>query len=258
MKDLLKDALRRIRDHRTRSVIVCAAEDLTAVLYASVFGIVSSSYTAYERTLALLSGDDYHGAISYASYTEPADMILARLKHLSYVKEAAALTPVGMGTTAETEEGLLSSSLRIGGFSGEDMTAHFFLTLTEGQFPEKADEIMLSRRHFPDNAVGESVTLWLMRKTDSGAEAYSREFTVTGFYEAEKGAGSSELAAVVNGKENPADGMMLYLLFRNRMNIKGKLDKTVDSVRDAIRGDMTRLFATQIAFIRINPLSELT
>ena len=238
MKELLKDAFRRIRDQRTRSVIVCAAVVLTAVLYASVFGIVSSSYTAYERTLALLGGDDYHGAISYASYTEPADRILARLKRLSYVKEAAALTPVGMGTTAETEEALLSSSLRIGGFSGGDMTAHFFLALTEGKFPEKADEVMLSRRHFPDRAVGEGVTLWLMRKTDSGAEPYSREFTVTGFYEAEKGAGSSELAAVVNGKENPSDGMMLCLLFRNRMNIKGKLDKAADSVRDAIRGDV--------------------
>ena len=242
MKDLLKDALRRIRDHRTRSVIVCAAVVLTAVLYASVFGIVSSSYTAYERTLALLGGNDYHGAISYASYTLPADMILARMNRLAFVKEAAALTPVGMGTAAETEEGLLSSSLRIGGFSGGDMTAHFFLTLTEGKFPEKADEVMLARRHFPDKAVSEGVTLWLMRKTDSGAETYSREFTVTGFYEAEKGAGSSELAAVVNGKENraesPADGMMLYLLFNNRMNIKGKLDKAVDSVRDAIRGNV--------------------
>ncbi len=238
MKRLLSDAFRAIRDHRTRSVIVCAAVVLTAVLYASVFGILSSSYTAYERTLALLGGDDYHGAISYASYTESADMILARLKRLSYVKEAAALTPVGMGTASETEESLLSSSLRIGGFSGGDMAAHFFLTLTEGEFPEKADEIMLSRRHFPDRAVGEGVTLWLMRKTDSGAEAYSREFTVTGFYEAEKGAGSSELAAVVNGKENPAEGMMLYLLFNNRLNIKGKLDKAVDSVRDAIRGDI--------------------
>ena len=138
MKDLLKDALRRIRDHRTRSVIVCAAVVLTAVLYASVFGIVSSSYTAYERTLALLGGNDYHGAISYASYTLPADMILARMNRLAFVKEAAALTPVGMGTAAETEEGLLSSSLRIGGFSGGDMTAHFFLTLTEGKFPEKS------------------------------------------------------------------------------------------------------------------------
>ncbi len=238
MKDLLKDALRRIRDHRTRSVIVCAAVILTAVLYSAVFGIASSSFSAYERTLALLSGDDYHGAISYASYTEPEDMILARLRRLSYVKEAAALTPVGMGTASVTEEGLLSSSLRIGGFSGKDMTAHFFLTLTEGQFPETADEIMLSRRHFPDEAVGGRVTLWLMRKTDSGAEPYAREFNVTGFYEAEKGAGSSELAAVVNGKENPSDGMMLYLLFRNRLNIRGKLEKALDSVRDAIRGDV--------------------
>ena len=169
MKDLLKDALRRIRDHRTRSIIVCAAVLLTAMLYSAVFGIASSSFSAYERTLALLSGNDYHGAISYASYTEPEDMILARLRRLSYVKEAAALTPVGMGTASVTEEGLLSSSLRIGGFSDEDMTAHFFLTMTEGQFPEQADEIMLSRRHFPDKAVGEEVTLWLMRKTDSGA-----------------------------------------------------------------------------------------
>ncbi|MBR5367252.1 MAG: hypothetical protein IK132_13485, partial [Clostridia bacterium] len=102
MKKLLSDAFRAIRDHRTRSVIICAAVVLTAVLYASVFGILSSSYTAYERTLALLGGDDYHGAISYASYTEPADMILARLNRLSYVKEAAALTPVGMGTASET------------------------------------------------------------------------------------------------------------------------------------------------------------
>ncbi len=238
MKELLKNALRNIRDHRTRSVIVCAAVILTAVLYSAIFGIVSSSYTAYERTLALLGGNDYHGAISYASYTLPADMILARLNRLAFVKEAAALTPVGMGTVSATEEELLSSSLRIGGFSGEDMTAHFFLTVTEGQFPESADEIMLSRIYFPDKAVGEGVTLWLMRRTDSGAEAYSREFTVAGFYEAEKGAGSSELAAVVNGKENPSDGMMLYLLFNNRMNIKGKLDKAVDSVRDAIRGDI--------------------
>ncbi|MBQ3815668.1 MAG: ABC transporter permease, partial [Clostridia bacterium] len=197
---------------------------------------MSSSYTAYERTLALLGGDDYHGAVGYASYTLPADMILARLNRLSYVKEAAALTPVGMGTTAETEEGLLSSSLRIGGVSDEGMLGHFFLNLTEGSFPQQENEVLLSRRFFPDPAVGDSVTLWLIRKTDSGAEAYSRKFTVTGFYEAEKGAGSSELAAVVNGKENPADGMMLYLLFRNRMNIKGKLDKAVDSVRDAIRG----------------------
>lgn len=243
MTDLLKDAFRRIRDHKTRSVIVCAAVILTAVLYSAIFGIVSSSYTAYERTLALLGGNDYHGAISYASYTLPVDMILARLRRLAYVKEAAALTPVGMGTASVTEEGLLSSSLRIGGlshsgFSDENMTAHFFLTMIEGKFPEKADEIMLSRRHFPEEAVGGRVTLWLMRKTDSGAEAYSREFTVTGFYEAEKGAGSSELAAVVNGRENTSDGMMLYLLFHNRMNIKGKLDKAVDSVRDATRGDV--------------------
>lgn len=241
MKELLKDALRRIRDHRTRSIIVCAAVLLTAVLYSAVFGIASSSLSAYERMLQVLTGDDYHGAISYASYTEPEDMILARLRRLSYVKEAAALTPVGMGTAAETEEGLLSSSLRIGGFSDGDMTSHFFLTLTEGKFPEKADEVMLSRRHFPDEAVGGRVTLWLMRKTDSGAEPYAREFTVTGFYEAEKGAGSSELAAVVNGRENraasPADGMMLYLLFHNRLNIKGKLEKALDSVRDAIRGE---------------------
>lgn len=236
MKELLKNALRNIRDHRTRSVIVCAAVILTAVLYSAIFGIVSSSYTAYERTLALLGGNDYHGAISYASYTLPADMILARLNRLAFVKEAAALTPVGMGTVSATEEELLSSSLRIGGFSGKNVVAHFFLTLTEGEFPEKADEIMLSRKHFPDKAVGGRVTLWLMRKTDSGAEPYAREFTVTGFYEAEKGAGSSELAAVVNGKENPSDGMMLYLLFHNRLNIKGKLDKAVDSVRDAIRG----------------------
>ncbi len=237
MKELMRNALRAIRDHRTRSVIVCLAVILTAVLYCTVFGIVSSSYTAYERTLALLCGDDYHGAISYAAYTLPQDMLLTRLNRLSYVKEAGTLTPVGMGTAAETEEGLLSSSLRIGGVSDEGMLGHFFLDPTEGSFPQKENEVLLSRKFFPDFAVGDAVTLWLMRRTESGAEAYSRNFTVSGFYEPDPGAGSSPLAAIVNGRENPADGMMIYLMFQNRVNIAGKLEKALSSVRDAVRGE---------------------
>ncbi len=237
MKELLKNALRAIRDHRTRSVIVCLAVILTAVLYCTVFGIVSSSYTAYERTLALLGGDDYHGAITYAAYTLPSEDILARLDRLSYVREVGALTPVGMGTAAETEEGLLSSSLRIGGLSYEGMLGHFFLNLTEGSFPQEENEVLLSRKFFPDPSVGDPVTLWLMRRTESGAEAYSRNFTVSGFYEPDPGAGSSSLAAVVNGKANPSDGMMVYLMLENRVNIAGKLEKALSSVRDAIQGE---------------------
>ena len=238
MKERLTDALRGIRDHRTRSVIVCLAVILTAILYTAVFGIASSSLSAYEKLLRLLNGNDYHGAIGYASYTIPQEEILSRLNRLSYVREAAAAAPVGIGTAAETEEGLMKSSCRILRFSDPEMAAHFFLDVTEGKFPEKEDEVMLNRVFFPDGVTGGSVTLWLMKRTDSGAEAYSRDFTVSGIYEAENGAGSSDLAAVAGGKTDLSDGMMIYLMFHNRLNIAGKLEKAADSIRGAIRGDI--------------------
>ncbi|MBR5366877.1 MAG: ABC transporter permease, partial [Clostridia bacterium] len=43
--------------------------------------------------------------------------------------------------------------------------------------------------------------------------------------------------AVVNGKANPSDGMMVYLMLENRVNIAGKLEKALSSVGDAIQGE---------------------
>ncbi len=238
MIELFKDTLRRIKDHRTRSVIVCLAVILTAILYSAVFGIASSTLSAYERMMQLLNGSDYHGSIGYAYYKLPCEEVLARLNRMPYVKEADAVTPVGTGMMSTEENDLITTSLRILGFSDSRMMSHFFLNMTEGRFPEKEDEVMLSHSFFPDEIIGSRVTIWLMKKMDSGAESYPREFTVTGFYEAEIGSGASELAAVVNGTSNLSEGMMIYLKFRNRLNTTGKIGKAIDSIRGEISGDV--------------------
>ena len=135
MKELLKNALRVIRDHRTRSVIVCLAVVLTCVLYMTVLSITSDIFSSYELSLMLAGGSDYHGVISETEFLRvPRVEILNEIRKNPLVAETNSLTPLGI--YAADEDSLLSSNLEMFDVDSDAALPHLFFTLTEGCFPE--------------------------------------------------------------------------------------------------------------------------
>ncbi len=225
MKDLLKDALRRIRDHRTRSVIVCAAVVLTAVLYITVLSITSDIFSAFELSLMLAGGSDYHGVISETeSLRVPRVEILNEIRKNPLVAEANSLTPLGIYAT--DEDSLVSSNLEMFDVDSEAALPHLFFTLTEGRFPENGDEVLLLKSLYPEQGVGDEITLWLLRERDNGLDSYPRAFTVCGFYET--ATKRTNFSAITHGAAE-ADARTNYFIYlRNRANPEGKLERIAE------------------------------
>ncbi len=233
-----KKAVRRIADksflaNRTRNVIAVAAIMLTSILFTALFTISSGMVENMQKQTMRQAGGDGMGVLKYITDEE-----YEKVKKHELVEEISYNRI--LCDSVENEE-LLK---RHGEFYYMDDTAIRlgFCEPTEGHKPEAENEIMMDTKAIQllglEQKVGAPVTLELIVH----GKAVSREFVLSGWWEADPifnvsiliasrayvdahmdelyksyGEGNAELTGVINS----------YIMFRNSWGLEGKLERVI-------------------------------
>ncbi len=215
----------QISSHRMRTTFVAVAVMLTAILYMTVISIAYCLMDSVQLSKMLASGSDFHSSIFDTGYSISGEALREEIQSAPEVSEAfmVSFEPVHWEEPAEANS--VDQEFGVLFVDREKVLPHFFMTLTEGRFPQGADEIMLCREAFPTHSIGDEVRFFI--KSVETAEPVERTYTVSGFYHSD--ADTPPPAVALYG-ENVAEELELSVMvqFHSSFGIEQRLETVTE------------------------------
>ncbi len=215
----------QISSHRMRTTFVAVAVVLTAVLYMTVISIAYCLVDSIQLSKMLASGSDIHASIFDMGYSISGEALREEIQRAPEVSETFLMSfePVRWVEPAEAND--VEQDFGMVFVDREKILPHLFMTLTEGRFPQGADETLLCREVFPTLSIGDQVRFFI--KSVKVAEPMERTYTVSGFYHSD--ADVPPPAVALYG-EHVAEELELSVIvqFHSSFGIDRRLDAVVE------------------------------
>lgn len=215
----------QIRSHRLRTGFVAVAVVLTAVLYMTVISFAYCAVDSIQLSKMLASGSDIHAFIFDMGYSISGEALREEIQSAPEVSETFLMSFEPMHWVEPAEANSVEQGFGMLFVDREKVLPHLFMTLTEGRFPKRTDEILLCRETFPTLSIGDQVRFFI--KSVKAEEPLERTYTVSGFYHSE--ADVPPPAVALYG-EHVAEELELGVVvqFHSSFGIDRRLDAVVE------------------------------
>jgi putative ABC transport system permease protein len=217
----------QIRSHRLRTGFVAVAVVLTAVLYMTVISFAYCAVDSVQLSKMLAFTSDVHALIVDTGYSISGEALREEIQSAPEVSETflAAYAPVHWEEPAEANS--IRQGFGMAFVDREGILPHHFMTMTEGRFPQRLDDIMLCREAFPTLSIGDQVRFFIISAYTPEPMVRERTYTVSGFYHSD--ADSPPPAVALYG-ENVAEELELSVMmnFHSSFGIEQRLDAVLE------------------------------
>ena len=215
----------QISSHRLRTTFVAVAVVLTTVLYMTVISFAYCSLDSVQLSKMLASGSDIHASIFDMGYSISGEALREEIQRAPEVSETFLMSFEPVRWVEPAEANSVEQGFGMVFVDREKILPHLFMTLTEGRFPQGADEILLCREVFPTLSIGDQVRFFI--KSVKVAEPMERTYTVSGFYHSD--ADVPPPAVALYG-EHVAEELELSVIvqFHSSFGIDRRLDAVVE------------------------------
>ncbi|NBJ89757.1 ABC transporter permease [Acutalibacter sp. 1XD8-36] len=215
----------QISSHRMRTGFVAVAVVLTAVLYMTVISFAYCALDSIQLSKMLASGSDIHAFIFDMGYSISGEALREEIQSAPEVSETFLMSFEPMHWVEPAEANSVEQGFGMLFVDREKVLPHLFMTLTEGRFPKRTDEILLCRETFPTLSIGDQVRFFI--KSVKVEEPLERTYTVSGFYHSE--ADVPPPAVALYG-EHVAEELELGVVvqFHSSFGIDRRLDAVVE------------------------------
>jgi putative ABC transport system permease protein len=172
----------QISSHRMRTTFVAVAVILTSVLYMTVISFAYCAVDSVQLSKMLAFTSDVHALIVDTGYSISGEALREEIQSAPEVSETflAAYAPVHWEEPAEANS--IRQGFGVAFVDREGILHHHFMTMTEGRFPQTAEDIMLCREAFPTLSIGDNVRFFIMGGVTPEPMVRERTYTVSGFY----------------------------------------------------------------------------
>jgi putative ABC transport system permease protein len=226
-------AKKSIQANRMRSLMIVCAVVLTTLLLTSILTLGLSINKSMELASMRTAGGDFHGSFKYLN-SEQMDKLV---QHPS-IKEYSSATLVGI-----VETGAFSSNRMEINYVDENYPEHSFVHFIEGGLPSGENEIAMNTWELDllqaPHELGTKVSLDI----DIGDQVLSKDFILSGYFEADQYVAMSGLAFVseafvqqniahIDPEQSKTDGsytntIRLDVMFNNSLDIEKKVQKVL-------------------------------
>ena len=217
----------QIRSHRLRTGFVAVAVALTTVLYMTVISFAYCAVDSVQLSKMLAFTSDAHALIVDTGYSISGEALREEIQSAPEVSETflAAYAPVHWEEPAEANS--IRQGFGMAFVDREGILPHHFMTMTEGRFPQRLDDIMLCREAFPTLSIGDQVRFFIISAYTPEPMVRERTYTVSGFYHSD--ADSPPPAVALYG-ENVAEELDLSVMmnFHSSFGIEQRLDAVLE------------------------------
>lgn len=217
----------QIKSHRLRTGFVAVAVVLTAVLYMTVISFAYCAVDSIQLSKMLAFTSDVHALIVDTGYSISGEALREEIQSAPEVSETflAAYAPVHWEEPAEANS--IRQGFGMAFVDREGILPHHFMTMTEGRFPQRLDDIMLCREAFPTLSIGDQVRFFIISAYTPEPMVRERTYTVSGFYHSD--ADSPPPAVALYG-ENVAEELELSVMmnFHSSFGIEQRLDAVLE------------------------------
>ena len=217
----------QIRSHRLRTGFVAVAVMLTTVLYMTVISFAYCAVDSVQLSKMLAFTSDVHALIVDTGYSISGEALREEIQSAPEVSETflAAYAPVHWEEPAEANS--IRQGFGMAFVDREGILPHHFMTMTEGRFPQRLDDIMLCREAFPTLSIGDQVRFFIISAYTPEPMVRERTYTVSGFYHSD--ADSPPPAVALYG-ENVAEELELSVMmnFHSSFGIEQRLDAVLE------------------------------
>jgi len=165
-----------------RTTFVAVAVILTSVLYMTVISFAYCAVDSVQLSKMLAFTSDVHALIVDTGYSISGEALREEIQSAPEVSETflAAYAPVHWEEPAEANS--IRQGFGVAFVDREGILHHHFMTMTEGRFPQTAEDIMLCREAFPTLSIGDNVRFFIMGGVTPEPMVRERTYTVSGFY----------------------------------------------------------------------------
>ncbi|MDQ0193723.1 ABC transporter permease [Paenibacillus wynnii] len=226
-------AVKSLKANSMRNLTIICAVILTTLLITSIFTMALSINKSMEQAQMRTVGSDFHGGFKYLN---PSELEILR-KHPSIREYGVSLLVGRMKNNVFADNPV--EVLQV----DKNYAKHGFIQFIEGGLPSGEDEIALNTWELDKLGVvhelGQRVTL----EIDTGDKVLSREFVLSGYYEADKHLAMAGLAFVSEAftqkyissidpstsiaNSSYVNTSQLSVMFNNSFNIEQKLKKVL-------------------------------
>lgn len=230
-------ARKRLRSNRMRNLIIVCAIVLTTLLLTSVFTLSLSLNKSMELASMKTAGSDYHGSFKYLNQDQ-----VDKLSQHPSIKEYSRATVVG-----DVNSGVFKSNRMEINYVDNNLPEHSFVHFIEGGLPSGENEIAMNTWELDllgaPHELGAKVSLDIDIDGTVGDEVLSRDFVLSGYFEADQYVAMAGLAFVseafvqqniahIDPEQSKADGshtntIRLDVMFNNSLDIEGKILKVL-------------------------------
>lgn len=230
----------QIKAHRLRTGFVAVAVMLTTVLYMTVISFAYCAVDSVQLSKMLAFTSDVHALIVDTGYSISGEALREEIQSAPEVSETflAAYAPVHWEEPAEANS--IRQGFGVAFVDREGILPHHFMTMTEGRFPQRLDDIMLCREAFPTLSIGDQVRFFIISAYTPEPMVRERTYTVSGFYH---GDADSPPPAVALYGEHVAEELELSVMmnFHSSFGIEQRLDAVLKRLSQwEIPGDERR------------------
>lgn len=226
-------AKQSLRANRLRNLVVICAIVLTTLLITSVFTMGFSINKSMERALMKTVGSDFHGVFKYLTPDEAEKLI----RHPS-IKQYGRSVVVGHAL----DDQLKGANVEIHHID-ESTAKHSFIEFLEGGLPSGENEIALNTWTLDLLGVPPQVGVNIRLDLDIHGQKMSKDFVISGYYEAEQYVAMAGLALVselfvqknlshIDPEESRRTGtyshtISLNVMFNNAWDIEKKIKEVL-------------------------------
>lgn len=227
-------ATKSLKANPMRNLTIICAIILTTLLITSGFTLILSMNKSMEDTQMRTVGTDFHGSFKYLN---PSELETLR-KHPSIREYGISLSAGQLSNEVFKDSPV--EVLRM----DKNFAKHGFIQLIEGELPSGETEIVLNSWSLDKLGIPHELGLRVTLDIDIGAEILTEEFTLSGYYEADKHLAMAGLAFVseaftqkhlsnIDPTLSKASGSyintsVLSVMFNNSINIEQKLNKVLE------------------------------
>lgn len=170
----------QISSHRMRTTFVAVAVVLTAVLYMTVISIAYCLMDSIQLSKMLAAGSDFHASIFDTGYSISGETLREEIQSAPEVAETFLVSLAQVHWEEPAEANSVEQGFGVAFVDREKILPHFFMSLTEGQFPRSGDEILLYREAFPTLSIGDQISFYIIGA--AAGKPLERIYTISGFY----------------------------------------------------------------------------
>lgn len=217
----------QISSHRLRASFVAVAVVLTTVLYMTVISFVHCTLDSIQLSKMLAFTSDCHALIVDTGYSISGEALREEIQSAPEVSETFSVSFAPVLWEEPAEANSAEQGFGVAFVDREKVLPHLFMTMTEGRFPQAADQILLCREAFPTLSIGDKVRFFIMGRESAEPMARERIYIVSGFY---RGYADRPSPAVALYGEHVAEELELSVMmnFHSSFGIDQRLNAVME------------------------------